>query len=434
VTRFRRQWTTVLLSLAVMAAAVPRADFARSSGHATVDDSVVLRLLDQLNHIPETNIDDQKPPTLTVLKTLYDVDGPEFLRLRRLVGKAAVRRKLNPTVKAEVGEILSQRWDTFVICGNLFLSGMRSPNRAMRELARRKLIIFFHPAFVPEIIHQLQDPVAHEEAYSTLKEISGKTYPPEARIWKVWYERFGKNFDYVGHILRDTLANLVKHPIIAFDQSRFWYAPPAVRDVRAPDEEQTPEERSEIEHWNTWVQHDVRRYVFAWRQAKPLLERVVHQPDPRVNQALQKLLADAGYGDYASLALAWRASNSSLPAIEQSNARFRTPGRVLARGSMGDKRALRDLVDMIEAHPQPSTIPLMSDEERKYVPRLHAAGVLPAEQALELLCHRSFGFDGAATARDKAKATRKAKQWLDKNLRYLVLDRRRAYYFIPNPR
>jgi len=162
------------------------------------------------------------------------------------------------------------------------------------------------------------------------------------------------------------------------------------------------------------------------------MDRITHQPDPRASRFLEQLVNDPGYGDYASVVLAWRSSAGSMPVIQAAYARQPTVGRALARGSLGDKTALRDLLKIIEKHrTQPLSFNIMDDNVRSYVQTLHTGGVIPAEQAFELLAHHVFDFDGVSTRSEKKKAVQAAERWLKNNESQLTFDRRRGYFTTP---
>ena len=143
-------------------------------------------------------------------------------------------------------------------------------------------------------------------------------------------------------------------------------------------------------------------------------------------------MSDPGYGDYASVVLAWRSSRASLPIIQAVYAQQPTVGRALARGSLGDTTALQDLLKIIGRHrDQPLSFNVMDDNVRLYAQTLHTVAVIPAEQAFELLTHHGFGFDSATTRSQKRKAVKTAERWLKDNESRLVFDRRREYFTLP---
>ena len=155
-----------------------------------------------------------------------------------------------------------------------------------------------------------------------------------------------------------------------------------------------------MSQWNDWVKSDVGRYADDWSVAKPILDRLIHQPDPRVNKFLETLTTDAGYGDYASVLLAWRSSAPSLEAIATAYQAKPTVGRALARGSLGDKTSLTDLLSIMERHQsEPLSYKIMDDDARNMLTTLRTVGVVPAEQAFELLCHHNFDFQSILTSK-----------------------------------
>src|SRR5207245_2752991 len=103
-------------------------------------------------------------------------------------------------------------------------------------------------------------------------------------------------------------------------------------------------EQDAIAHWNEWANTDVKNYANDWERYKPMFERVVHQPDPRVGAYLISLTTDPGFGDYASVVLAWRGHPDADKPIRQAYAQWPTVGRALAIGALGDKESLQDLL------------------------------------------------------------------------------------------
>jgi hypothetical protein len=395
------------------------------------EEAVLLRQLQALNQVPEEQLSERVDPGFSILKKIYDTDSPEFLTMRKLVARAPVRASFNPSVKNVIANILAQRWDTFPLCGNLWLAGLRSPNDDLRARARKRLVAFIQPAHVPELIELLRVPGPNVPAYEILQEVTGKNLDPSAALWRKWWAQTHGKVDLVGHLLKDTRDRIAQHPITTLDQDRFWHLPKEIHDANTLPEKRSTSEQAAVSTFNDWAKTDVKRYVDAWTDAKPLLDRISHQPDRRVNVFLEKLVADPGYGDYASVILAWRSSADSLPAIQQAYEQLPTVGRALARGSLGDKTALRDLLNSIEKNPAPPALPIMDDTVRAYVQTLHTVGVVSAERAFELLCHSTFELNTALTKSDEKKAVRKAKRWLDENEASLVFDRRRNYFVIP---
>src|SRR6185312_3497247 len=320
------------------------------------------------------------------------------------------------------------RWDTFMISGNLWLGALQSPNLELRSKARRKLVIFIQPAHIPELINLLPQPGPNVPAYEILQEVTGQTLDPSIKSWRAWWARTHGRVDLVGHLLNDTRRQIAQRPISPLDADRLWYAPGHLSDTRAKPDERPAAEQALVNSWNDWVHQDVKRYVNDWSAAKPVIDRVTHQPDLRVNKLLEALCADPGYGDYTSVVLAWRQSLASLPVLQAAYERMPTVGRALARGALGDKTALKDLLRLIEKNPEPLSTALMDDETRSYAEFLHTVGSLPAEQAFELLSHHAFGLASASTRSEKKKALKKAEAWLHENESSLSLDKRRGYY------
>jgi hypothetical protein len=137
------------------------------------DERVVLKQMRLLNQIPETQLSDKTDPAFSILRSLYDEDGPDFLTLRRLLGRADIRARLNPSVRCVLGGVISQRWDAFALSGNLYLAGLRSPNPDLRDKARKKLVAFIQKQHIPELIELLKSPGPNVLAYEILQE------PPE---------------------------------------------------------------------------------------------------------------------------------------------------------------------------------------------------------------------------------------------------------------
>lgn len=396
---------------------------------SAVSEQAVLAQMQQLNAIPEDQMDEKMDPALSILRKLIDMDGPEFLTVRRLAGKAEVRGPMTPATRAVIAGIVSPRWDAYSLAGNLWLSALKTPNDGLREKARRKMIQFVQPSHVPELINQLKSPPAKAPAYEILREISGQNLPPDPAAWAKWWNANRASLDVVGNLIATSRAQLADHPITPFTHERLWYPPDGVRDRPMAYEKRTPEEQVLLQRWNAWALGEARRYAVSWADAKPLLERITHHPDPRVNKFLEALLKDEAYGDYAALVLAWRQSRDSLPALVKSNADFPTVARSLARGSLGDKQALLDLLAIIDrSGSRPLSYGYMEDDLRSLLPSIKGVGVLPAEEALELLCHKGFGFAAAETGKEKRKRFEKARDWLQKNIDKMAFDPRRGYF------
>lgn len=395
--------------------------------------TALLKQLQLLNQVPQDEVNERTDPGFSILRSMYDLDGPDFLMLRKLLGMATVRSRLNPSAKCILAGIISQRWDTFSLSGNLWLAGLRSPNEDLRNKARKRLVGFIQPAHISELIELLSTPGANVPAYEILQEVTGKKFDPSIKVWRKWWTKQHNHVDIVGHLLRDTGAQLRAHDVSPFDQEKFWYLPESIGDAHIPYAKRSSREQSTISSWNDWANTEVKRYVDQWSSSKPILDRITHQPDPRVNKFLEKLVNDPGYGDYASVVLAWRSSAASLPAIQAAYQQQPTVGRALARGSLGDKTALGDLLKIMEKHrDQPLSFNIMDDNVRLYVQTLHTVAVIPAEQAFELLTHHVFGFDAAVTRSQKKKAFQAAEKWLKAHENELTFDRRREYFSIPS--
>jgi hypothetical protein len=136
-------------------------------------------------------------------------------------------------------------------------------------------------------------------------------------------------------------------------------------------------------------------------------------------------------GDYAAVVLAWRGDASALTPLQAAYTTTPSVGRALARGTLGDKTALQDLLTMCEAHKSPLSVPMMDETMRGYAAKLPALGIVSAEQAFELLAHQRFGFTAAMSASEKKKAVKKACSWLTQTLPSLTLDKKSGYYVLP---
>jgi hypothetical protein len=395
-------------------------------------EAAVLKQIQLLNQVPESQLSDKTDPGFSLLRSLYDQDGPDFLTLRKLLGKSSVRSGLNPSAKCLLAGVISQRWDTYVLSGNLYLAGLKSANPDLRDKARKKLVGYIQPAHIPVLIDLLKVPGPNVLAYEILQEVTGQHIDPTVKNWQNWWARGGSKADMIGHLIADTQAQLANHTAHPFDQERFWYLPAGLKDSQVPYAQRPPQEQTKISDWNNWANTDVKRYINDWTVNKPVLDRIIHQPDPRVNTFLEGLVADAGAGDYASVVLAWRASAGSLEAIRAASRTSPTVGRLLARGSLGDTEALPDLLKIIERHQaEPLTYKIMDDDVRGMVTTLRTVGVIPAEQAFELLSHINFEFEAATTVKEKRKDFRKAREWLKENASRLTLDHRRGFYTVP---
>jgi hypothetical protein len=394
-------------------------------------DSAVLTQIEALNKIPETQLDEKQDPTLSILRTLIDLDGPEFLRVRKLAAMATVRGPLTPGTRALLAELISPRWDVYAIAGNLWLSALRTPNTALREKARRKMVQFIQPPHIPELIRLLADPVAGDSAYDILKEVTNQELPQDPKVWSVWWAKNKTTLDIVGVLLKSTRARVMVHAIPSFESDKLWYVPDGLRDKALSYKNRTPQEQDLIRQWNGWANAQVHIYADNWASVKPVIERITHHPDPRVNKFLESLLADPAYGDYAALVLAWRQNVDSLGELRSSYAQYQTVGRALGCGSLGDTDSLVKLLQMIDhSGLRALSYGIMEDDLRARVTTLKSVGILPAEEAFELLCHRNFGFAAAETGKEKRKRMDKATEWLKKNASNLIFDSRRGYFTV----
>lgn len=391
-------------------------------------ETAVLHQIHLLNQIAPDQLDEKADPALSIIRSIYDQDSPDFAALRKTLSKADVRSSLNPSAKAVLASLISQRWDAFTLAGNLWLAALRSPKPDLRYKARKRLVAFVQPAHIPVLIDTLRIPGPNVLAYEILQEVTGQSLEPNIKIWQGWWAKMSRKADLVGHLLKDTKGQLQKRAIRDFDPDRFWYAPAPIKEARIAFASRSLSEQSLVMGWTEWANTDVREYVEEWSAAKPIIDRIIHQPDPRVNAYLERLVGDPGYGDYVSVVLAWRAGKEALPAIQAAYRRYPTVGRALARGSLGDKEALEDLLNRIEKRGSPLSFYLMDDALRAYAQTLRTVGVIPAEQAFELLTHHVFDFENAGTRSEKKKVVKKAKRWLAKNGKALSFDRRRGYY------
>lgn len=402
------------------------------AAHAA-EDRKILTYINRLNQISEEQISDKTDPAYSLLRSIYDEDGPDFSSLRRLLGKAEVRSRLNPSVRCVFAGVISQRWDAFELSGSLYLSGLKSRNPDLRDKARRKMAAFIQTKHVPELIELLNVPGPNVLAYEILKEATGQPISPSVPAWRKWWKLYGGKVDVTGHLLKVTRARLKQTRIHPFDQERFWYLPEGIKDAQMPFARRPERDQDAISSWNNWAMRDVRRFVDDWTDVKEVLDRVVHHPDPRVNKYLETLVTDPGYGDYASVLLAWRSSRNSLPILQMASRSQPTVGRILAIGTLGDRTSLEKLLQVMERHQtQPLSYKIMDDQTRNYLPALRTVGIFPAEQAFELLCHRNFDFTSAYTMKEKKAAFKEAKSWLRANASKMTFDRRRGYFAIPD--
>jgi hypothetical protein len=425
--RWRTRLAVVAGSFALCALSFP---LLRSAEAPADPKTAILEQLRLLNQVPEEQLSDKVDPAFSILRALYDEDGPEFVALRKLLWRTDVRAGLNPSARCMLAGLISERWDAFNLVGNLYLSGLRSANAELRKKASQKLIAYIQPAHIPALIDLLKVPGPFE----ILQEVSGQKLDPTMQAWSRWGKQSGGKPDLVGHLLGIAKTQLLNRTLSAFDQERFWYLPSGIRDAETPYAKRSQSEQALISQWNNWVNTEVKYYVDEISAAKPVLDRVMHQPDPRVTKFLEGLVSNPGFGDLASVRLAWRGSKESLEVIQEAYKERPTVGRALARGTLGDKTALADLLRVIERHQSnPFSLKIMDDDGRNLLQSLRTVGVVSAEQAFELLSHTSFQFEGAMTSREKKKAFKKAMRWLKENSPRLELDPRRGFYAAAHP-
>jgi hypothetical protein len=125
----------VIIALCVMSSALSFAEPVADHEEA------VLKQIQLLNQVPEEQLSEKTDPGFSILKTIYDQDSPDFLTLRKLLGKAPIRAGLNPSARCLLAGVISQRWDTFALSGNLYLSGLKSANPDLRDKADRKSVV-----------------------------------------------------------------------------------------------------------------------------------------------------------------------------------------------------------------------------------------------------------------------------------------------------
>lgn len=418
-----KKWARVVIALLVI------------NGHGFAAEPIsskekeLYRQLRMLNQISEEELSEKVDPGFSILKKIYDLDSPDFLEYRKLLGRADVRKTLNPSVRAISAGIISQRWDSFTLSGNLYLSGLRSKNQEFRDKSRQKLVSFIQPAHIPELIEILKVPGPNVAAVEVLRDVTGQNFGADRNAWVNWWKKAQGKFDMIGRLIHDTRRQLDNIGLQPFDQERFWYAPQGIPSTRTPFAQRSEKEQERVSQWNNWANIEVKRYVDTWGVAKPILDRIKHQPDPRVSQYLESLTNHPGFSDYACVLLAWRANRASLPAIQQAYASHPTVGKALARGTLGDPGALVHLLSILDEHQeQPLAYGIMDEQVRSFVAFLRQVGVVPAEQAYELLAHRTFNFADASTPSEKRKAFKQARKWLEQNAKGLKFDRKRGYY------
>jgi hypothetical protein len=268
-------------------------------------------------------------------------------------------------------------------------------------------------------------------AYEVLQDVTGQNLDPTSKAWQGWWNTHHGDVDVVDHVLSQSRMQLMQVSVRPFEENTLWYLPEGVYRSDLPYTKRLTAEQNAIGRWRDWVNADVKRYVADWDAPKQFFDRIVHQPDPRVGDYLRSLIADPVYGDYVGIMLAWRGQRDVLPSVQDSYHQWPTVGRALARAAMGDKTALQDLLKMVEAHKAPLSYGLIDDAVHDYVDKLPSIGVVPAEQAFELLAHQRFGLTSAVTASEKKKALKKAQRWLSQNLNALTLDPKHEYYVQP---
>lgn len=391
----------------------------------------LLALIHDLNQIPQGQLSEKVDPALGILRSMYDLDGPAFQLLRKLLGTADVRAPLNPSARAVFAGLLSQRWDSFTLAGNLWLGALSSENPEYRLRARQRLPGFIQPAHIPALIHWLKKPGAGVVAYEVLKDVTAQGFAPEPKDWQSWWKNAGGRFDFAGTLLHGVQLDVARYRVRTFAQEAFWYLPDGVKRSDTPYDQRSSYEQVLISHWNDWVGNDVRNFTEDMQVAKPLLERVIHHDDSRILPFLTDLLKDPGLGDYAAKVLAWRGSQAALEPLKQGYRQAPSPGKALARGLLGDKDALRDLLDLMEKHPQPLSYGIMDANARNYADLLPGHGILSAEQAFERLVNKSFGLLEAKRKKEKRAAVSKAKRWLKKRYDKLVFDQTRGVFSGP---
>ncbi len=382
----------------------------------------------RLNDVPEAMINDRTEPTRSFLLMIHESDAPAYSGLRRILAEAPVRASLNPTTKAVFAGILSDRYDTFTLAGNLWLAALRSANPDYQARARQRLVGFIQPAHIPILIDMLKVPGASVQACEVLRDVTGQSFGPAWKTWMDWWKRKKGKVDVSGHVLEVARAQLREAKLHSVDIEKYWYLPEKINDAGIVYSRRSRVEQRIITRWNQWANRDVRRYVNDWGSVKPLFENIVHQRDERVDIFLRELVSDQDFGDYAGIALAWRGDAASLGSVQKAYAQNPTPSLALARGSMGDKKALDDLLQMIQEQRNPLSLNIMDRNARAYADFLRTIGVVPAEQAFQLLTHRNFGFETACTRGEKERAAKLAERWLHKKEKYLVFNKNGSYF------
>ncbi len=394
-------------------------------------DTKLFQILDALNQVPEDRLTEKAGPALPFLEQLRSEDGPSYATLKTLLGRGEVRKRLNPGVKGLMAERVAPRWDAFVLAGNLWLAALQSANPDISAKARQQLPNFIQSAHIPVLISILKKPGPNVLAFDVLQDVTGEKLDPSPAVWSGWWNKSHGKVDVVGHMLDQSRMRLTQAQMHPFDPNQFWYLPEGVSRADKPYAKRSASEQNAIGRWSEWANADVKRYVDEWEAVKPLFDRIVHQPDARVTAYLESLIVDPGFGDYASVVLAWRGDTNALKILQDAYKQWPTVGRALARGTMGDKTALADLLQTIAAHKAPLAYGIMDDTLRGYALKLPAYGILSAEQAFELLTRQRFGLSTAATPSDKKKALRKTQHWFSDNIDTLTLDPKHGYYVSP---
>jgi hypothetical protein len=395
---------------------VPPAKPATPEMKLSTAESKVLPLVETINQLPQEQLTEKSGPVRTAVDQLRAEDGPSYIALRGLLARAEIRKMLNPGAKGLLADLIAPRWDAFTLTGNLSLAALSSTNSDISTKARQQLPNFIQPAHVPVLINLLKVPGPNVLAFDILQELSGEKLDPNPNLWMSWWNKNRGTWDWVGRQLDRSRVQLAQTPVQAFDQNQFWY---------------TPAKKDAIARWQEWADSETQRYISQWNVAKPLMDRIVHQPDKRVTAYLESLVVDPGFGDYASVVLAWRGDTASLHVIQDAYKQWPSVGRALARGTLGDQTALKDLLAVIKTHKAPLSYGIMDDTARTAAAKLPMYGLLPAEQAFELLAHQRFGLSSANSPREKKKAYKKAERWLIENENKLILDKKHGYYVTP---
>ncbi len=390
-------------------------------------------LVQALNLIPEEQVTEKSGPSHTLLEQIRQEDGPDFVKLKQWVGRADVRKALNPSAKGVLATLVSPRWEGFNLAGNLWLAALKSANSDIRAKARKQLVYYIQPAHIPVLINILKEPGPNVLAFDVLRDVTGESLDPSVQAWSSWWNKAQGQIDLVGLLIHKTRTKIPELQVRGIDQAAFWYLPEGIERVGIPYAQRSIDEKNVIGRWSDWARADVGHYIDQWGDAKPLFDQIIHQPDVKVSEYLKSLLVDPGFGDYAAVILIWRGDSSALAPLQEAYKKHPSVGRALARGSLGDKTALEDLLKMIESHPTPLAFGIMDEQIRGYAAKLPGYGIVPAEQAFELLTHQRFGLSDARVAADKKRAYKKARRWLSENFTTLALDKKRGYYVSRTP-